>query len=152
MPATVELLSEPYVEDAVRLFHAYLVYFAPHAAADVEQSHTFLQRRAEARENVFFIAVTDGKPCGFIQLYPLWSSWYCRRIWFLSDLYVDEAARGGGVATRLVERAVAHAAETDSASVMVELPKDEPHLYEFYDKRGFKRDPVFDLARYQLHT
>jgi len=35
---------------------------------------------------------------------------------------------------------------------MVELPKDEPHLYEFYDKRGFKRDPVFDLARYQLHT
>jgi GNAT superfamily N-acetyltransferase len=87
---------------------------------------------------------------GFIQLYPLWSSWYCGRIWFLSDLYVDERARAAGVATALVERVKAHAAETNAVSVMVELPKDEPHLYAFYDKRGFKRDAVFDLARYEL--
>ena len=151
MPATVEHLSESYFEDAVRLFHAYRMYFAPHAA-EVERSRAFLAQRIAADENVFFIALNDGKPCGFIQLYPLWSSWYCRRIWFLSDLYVDEDARGDGIATQLVERAIAHANQTDAASIMVELPKNEPHLYEFYDKRGFKRDPVFDLARYQVHT
>lgn len=150
MGATVEHLSEHYFEDAVRLFHAYRIHFAPQAATQTDVSRSFLRRRVDAGENVFFIARSEGNACGFLQLYPLWSSWYCRRIWFLSDLYVDEDARGGGIATSLVERAVAHARETDAASVMVELPKDEPHLYEFYDKRGFKRDPVFDLARYQL--
>jgi hypothetical protein len=31
---------------------------------------------------------------------------------------------------------------------MVELPRSEPHLTAFYDRLGFARDEVFDLARY----
>jgi hypothetical protein len=33
---------------------------------------------------------------------------------------------------------------------MVELPRREPHLTEFYANLGFARDEVFDLARYPV--
>jgi hypothetical protein len=32
---------------------------------------------------------------------------------------------------------------------MVELPRREPHLADFYAKLGFAKDEVFELARYQ---
>jgi len=100
-------------------------------------------------DSVLFVARDGGNAMGFIQLYPLWSSWHCRRIWFLSDLYVSENSRKHGAGRQLVERAIAHARETDSASIMVELPRREPHLTDFYRKLGFDRDPVFELARYR---
>ena len=89
------------------------------------------------------------RACGFIQLYPLWSSWYCGRIWFPSDLYVAEDARRHGIGRLLVEAAKAHAASTSASSVMVELPRREPHLEAFYARLGFAKDEVFELARYR---
>ncbi len=99
-------------------------------------------------ESVIFVARDADGAVGFIQLYPLWSSWYCRRIWFLSDLYVKESARKRGIGARLVERVIEHARETNAVSVMVELPRREPHLEAFYHRLGFGRDEVFELARY----
>jgi GNAT superfamily N-acetyltransferase len=134
------------VDVIVPLFDAYRAFFTGGNRA--EESRRFLQERLSNDESVIFLASNGDDAVGFIQLYPLWSSWYCRRIWFLSDLYVDEAARNHGVGRRLVERAIEYARETDAASVMVELPRSEPHLVEFYGKLGFDRDPIFELARY----
>jgi GNAT superfamily N-acetyltransferase len=94
------------------------------------------------------MARAGAEAVGFIQLYPLWSSWYCGRIWFLSDLYVAEASRKHGIGKRLVERVIEYAKETGAVSVMVELPRREPHLTEFYRGLGFEPDAVFDLARW----
>jgi GNAT superfamily N-acetyltransferase len=131
-----------------RLFDEYRRFFT--GREDMEVSCAFIDARLQHDDSVIFVALLGGRACGFIQLYPLWSSWYCKRIWFLSDLYVDEASRGRGAATRLVERVKAHAAQSQAASVMVELPQAEPHLYAFYERLGFTRDPIFDLARYSL--
>jgi GNAT superfamily N-acetyltransferase len=128
------------------LFDAYRAFFAGRTD---DTSQRFLQERLAGEESVVFVAWIEAEAAGFIQLYPLWSSWYCRRIWFLSDLYVSEAARGRGIGGALVQRVIAHANETEAASVMVELPRREPHLAEFYAKLGFARDEVFELARYQ---
>ncbi|HEY2475252.1 MAG TPA: GNAT family N-acetyltransferase [Candidatus Cybelea sp.] len=128
------------------LFDAYRAFFAGRTD---DTSQRFLQERLAGEESVVFVAWIEAKAAGFIQLYPLWSSWYCRRIWFLSDLYVSEAARGRGIGGALVQRVIAHANETEAASVMVELPRREPHLAEFYAKLGFAKDEVFELARYQ---
>lgn len=135
-----------YLDALVPLFTAYRRFFNPDA--DPVDSRPFLESRFRDGDNAIFMAIAEGAACGFVQLYPLWSSWYCRRIWFLSDLYVDEAHRKHGVGKRLIERVKAFAAESDAGSVMVELPHSEPHLYEFYDRLGFHRDTVFDLARY----
>ena len=109
-----------------------------------------MERWARA-DSVLFLARLDEAPGGFAQLYPLWSSWYARRMWFFSDLYVAEAARGRGVATRLVESVKAYALETSAAGILLELPKNEPHLDRFYRKHGFVPDERFDLFRYAAH-
>jgi GNAT superfamily N-acetyltransferase len=128
------------------LFDAYRAFFT--GGNHLDESSSFLGERIVRDESVVFVAREGERAVGFIQLYPLWSSWYCRRIWFLSDLYVKEYARKHGVGRRLVERIIEHAGETGAVSVMVELPRREPHLEEFYRRLGFGRDEVFELARY----
>ncbi len=128
------------------LFDAYRAFFTKGNRLD--ESRRFLEERLARDESVIFVARDGEDAAGFIQLYPLWSSWYCRRIWFLSDLYVKEDARKRGVGRRLVERVIEYAHETKAVSVMVELPRREPHLEEFYRRLGFGRDEVFELARY----
>ena len=128
------------------LFSAYRSFFSK--IDDVPEAERFLRARMAADDSVIFVARAAGTPVGFIQLYPLWSSWYCKRIWFVSDLYVDEGVRGHGIGADLVKRIKEFAAETGASSAMVELPKSEPHLERFYAALGFARDDVFDLARY----
>jgi GNAT superfamily N-acetyltransferase len=133
------------LEAVAPLFDAYRSFFA--GTGDSARSRRFLYERLDAGDSIVFVARSGESAVGFIQLYPLWSSWYCARIWFLSDLYVREASRKHGVGRRLVERAVEHAVATGSSSVMVELPHREPHLRQFYARLGFHGDAVFDLAR-----
>lgn len=130
------------------LFDAYRSFFAGegHAA----ESERFLRDRFAIGDSVVFAAREGKAIVGFTQLYPLWSSWYCRRIWFLSDLYVRESARGHGIGSNLIERVIAYALETDASSVLVELPRREPHLSQFYARLGFQADDVFELARYRV--
>jgi ribosomal protein S18 acetylase RimI-like enzyme len=128
------------------LFDSYRAFFS--GGSNLEQSRRFLEQRLASGESVLFVARENGNAVGFIQLYPLWSSWHCRRIWFLSDLYVGETSRKHGVGRQLVERVIEYAHETNAASIMVELPRREPHLTEFYRRLGFIRDEVFELARY----
>ncbi|HVN70363.1 MAG TPA: GNAT family N-acetyltransferase [Candidatus Binatia bacterium] len=128
------------------LFDAYRQFFA--GRAEFDASARFLTERLARGECIVFFASTGGEVEGFITLYPLWSSWHCKRIWFLSDLYVRESSRKRGIGRRLVERVIAYAHETGASSVMVELPHREPHLREFYVRLGFRDDELFDLARY----
>jgi GNAT superfamily N-acetyltransferase len=132
----------------VPLFDAYRSFFT-NGQRD-EASRRFLEDRFSNGDSVIFVARTGEDAVGFIQLYPLWSSWHCRRIWFLSDLYVAEAARKRGLGRRLVKRAIEYARTTHAASIMVELPRREPHLTDFYTQLGFRLDEVFELARLSL--
>jgi GNAT superfamily N-acetyltransferase len=145
---TVDIISagRENIDELVPLFNAYRAFFNPEAQAAA--SRPFLESRFRDGDVVVFLARVDDEPAGFIQLYPLWSSWYCRRIWFLSDLYVAERHRNAGIGKMLVESVKQFAYETGAGSVMVELPHSEPHLTAFYDRLGFRRDAVFDLARY----
>lgn len=132
------------LESLVPLFDAYRAFFAGN---ELERSKQFLAERLRLRDSVIFLGRRNASVDGFIQLYPLWSSWHCRRIWFLSDLYVCEGSRKLGLGSRLVQRVAAYAQETDASSIMVELPRREPHLERFYAKLGFGKDPIFELAR-----
>ena len=143
----VERASASDAAEIAPLFDAYRRFFT--GRDERVRSGTFLDERLRRDESVVFVARLDGAVCGFVQLYPLWSSWYCGRIWFLSDLYVAETARRLGAGARLVERIKAFAAETDASSVLVELPMREPHLRGFYARLGFHEDEVFALARYR---
>lgn len=147
---TIERATAADIGAIVPLFDAYRRFFA--GRSDLGQARRFLDDRFAAGDSVVFVARAGAKTVGFIQLYPLWSSWYCRRVWFLSDLYVAEDSRNYGVGRALVERIIAHARETDSSSIIVELPQREPHLKDFYSSLGFQGDELFDLARRTFTT
>ncbi len=136
------------LEALAPLFAAYREFFA--GCYDIAQSRRFLEERFKRKDSIVFVARTGDDTDGFIQLYPLWSSWHCSPMWFLSDLYVKESSRKRGLGRCLVERVVAYARETNASSLIVELPHREPHLKEFYAKLGFHKDELFDLARHRL--
>ncbi len=135
------------LEQLVPLFDAYRAFFA---GGTPSGSREFLEERLNAGEGVFLMAFEDERAAGFLTLYPLFSSWYATRIWFLSDLYVHEKLRKGGIGKRLVEAAKRFARENGSRSIMVEIPHREPHLVKFYEELQFMRDRDFNLHRYYV--
>lgn len=145
MPPTIRTAGAEDLEAVVPLFDAYRQFFT--GGPDLETSRAFLAARIAQNESVVLAAFEDGTCMGFLQLYPLFSSWYCRRQWFLSDLYVEQRFRERGIGKRLVRACLDYASRTEARAVLVELPISEPHLVRFYEQLGFAKDAVFDLYR-----
>ena len=127
------------------LFEAYRRHFT--GADDPAGSRAFLAERLARGDSVVYLAGTPERIAGFIQLYPLFSSWYVRPLWFLSDLFVDPSARGHGVARALIARVEEHARETGAKGLLVEIPFSEPKLIGLYESAGYRKDAVFDVYR-----
>lgn len=129
------------------LFDAYRAFFAK---PDLAESKRFIDERLTQNDSTIIVSDEGDRLSGFLQLYPLFSSWYARRIWFLSDLYVEVPDRKRGLGRDLVKAAVLFANESSASSIMVEIPHSEPHLKTFYESLDFRRDRVFDLYRCYL--
>jgi ribosomal protein S18 acetylase RimI-like enzyme len=145
MPLTVRTATLDDLDAIAPLFDAYRRFFTE--KPDLEVSRQFLGERLERGESVVLAAFEHDVAAGFLQLYPLFSSWYCKRQWFLSDLYVDEAFRDRGIGKHLVSACIDFAKRGGARAVLVELPFSEPHLVRFYGDLGFAKDSVFDLYR-----
>lgn len=130
------------------LFDAYRRFFT--GVSEMDRSREFIEERLAKQDSALLVAFAGEVPAGFLQLYPLFSSWYATTIWFLSDLYVDDAHRKAGFGKRLVEEARSFAKNAGSRSIMVEIPHSEPHLVTFYEALDFQRDKTFDLYRCYL--
>jgi len=148
MPLTIRTATVADLDAVAPLFDLYRQFFA--GKAGLEQSRAFLGERLERDESIVLAAFDEGACAGFLQLYPLFSSWYCKRQWFLSDLYVAEAFRGRTIGKKLVESCVDFAKRAGSRSILVEIPFSEPHLVRFYQELSFAKDDVFELYRCKL--
>ena len=147
MTPTIRPAAEADVDALVPLFDAYRYFFTGEAPFG---SQEFLAERIGQGTGVFIMSFDAGRATGFVTLYPLFSSWYATTIWFLSDVYVDEAYRNRKLGRALVAAAQEYARERSSRSIMVEIPHREPHLVTFYESVGFQRDKDFNLYRYYL--
>lgn len=139
MSAAPELIraSLDHLEQLVPLFDGYRQFYKQHS--DPERGRQFLHERLDNDESVIFLALVDGQPAGFTQLYPSFSSVSLRRLWILNDLFVAPWARGRGVGAALLTRARAWAEETWAKGLVLETAVDNPaqHLYE---SLGWRRD------------
>jgi ribosomal protein S18 acetylase RimI-like enzyme len=105
-------------------------YDEPAAAA-------FLRARLDQAQSVVLVAEADGRPVGFTQLYPGFSSVSAAPAWTLNDLYVLEAARGTGAASALMERAEALAREAGAAYLRLETGRDNTVAQRLYARQGY---------------
>ena len=142
---TIRSASASDLDAVAPLFDAYREFFTK--KPDLDVSREFLSERLSRGESVVLAAFEGTAAAGFLQLYPLFSSWYARRQWFLSDLYVNAERRDRGIGKRLVEAAIDFAEKTNARGILVELPYSEPHLTRFYSQLGFEKDAIFELYR-----
>jgi ribosomal protein S18 acetylase RimI-like enzyme len=73
-----------------------------------------------------------------------------RRLWILNDLFVDEDARGRGVAEALMDRAEEFASSSDAAGLELATEKNNAPAQALYEKRSWKRDDEFYHYAYNI--
>ena len=123
-------------------------YRAFYKQVENDKTSSFLEQRIANDEAVAFIARVDGNAVGFTLLYPTFSTVSLSSIWLLNDLYVDESARGQGIATELMEVAESEAQKAGATRVFLRTANDNLPAQALYEGRNWVRDEVF--RRYDL--
>jgi len=129
------------LEALVPLFEAYREFYEQ--APDPERTRGFLGERLALGDSVIYLAELAGKAVGLVQLYPIFSSTRCRRLWLLNDLYVSPGGRGRGVARALMAAARAHAEATGACGLELATARTNAPAQRLYQSLGWVRDDVF---------
>jgi GNAT superfamily N-acetyltransferase len=130
------------------LFDAYRQFYGQ--AADLPRAESFLGERLARGDSVILLAEEDGRLLGFTQLYPLFSSTACRRIWLLNDLFTAEPARGRGVGKALMEAARAHAITTGASAIELATAHSNLPAQRLYQSLGYTLDQAFRVYSLKL--
>ena len=125
------------VTRVVLLFDEYRKFYKQ--ASDMEAAADFLQERLAKNESVIFSAFVNETAVGFCQLFPIFSSVGLKRAWLLNDLYVNETARGQGVAAALLQKAKEWGIKTNSGWLLLQTGADNYTAQSVYEKNGWKK-------------
>ncbi len=118
------------------LFDQYRIFY--HKDSDLPAAGQFLTERIENRDSEIFVAESEGKLVGFVQLYPLFSSTRMKRYWLLNDLFVQKSYRGKGFSKALIEKAKEMAISTDACGILLETGKSNDIGNKLYPSCGFE--------------
>jgi ribosomal protein S18 acetylase RimI-like enzyme len=131
-----------------RLFDSYRCFYGQ--SSDLSLAESFLGQRVARSESVILVAFLDEpeQPEGFAQLYPSFSSVRCCRTFILNDLFVAPAARGRGIARRLLEAAADHARAQGAEMMTLSTAVSNLSAQRLYESAGWSRDSKF--LTYQL--
>ncbi len=135
-PATIRDL-----ETLVPLFEGYRVFYEQ--APDAELTRGFLGERLALGDSVIYLAEREGQALGFVQLYPIFSSTRCQRLWLLNDLFVMPEGRSHGVARALMAAARSHAEATGACGLELATARSNAPAQRLYESLGWVRDEVF---------
>lgn len=123
-------------------------YRAFYKQAESDKTLSYLEQRIANDEAIVFIARVNGEAVGFTLLYPTFSTVSLSNIWLLNDLYVDESARGNGIASELMDVAELAAKSAGATRVFLRTANDNLPAQSLYEGRNWVKDEVF--RRYDL--
>ena len=132
------------------LFDRYRVFYKK--PSDPEVAKAFIQQRLDQNESVVFVALdAAGRPMGFTQLYPHYSSVRVMENWILNDLYVHESYRRRGVGKALIDKAMDFARKEHSIYMELSTAVDNYRAQRLYEQIGFKKvAPESDFFTYRI--
>ena len=142
---TISRATQADLGDLVPLVELYRAFYKQPAN---ERTAQYVTDRVRNDEAVVFIARIDAKAVGFTMIYPTFSTVALAPIWLLNDLYVDESARGHGIARQLMETAEQAARDAGAARIWLRTANDNLPAQALYEGRGWAQDTVF--RRYDL--
>ena len=131
----------------VPLFDAYRQFYR--RPSDPESARRFLSDRLERSQSVILLAVAEGRPIGFTQLYPSFSSASMAPIFILNDLFVAPEARRSGAGSALLQAAADYARRSGAIRMTLSTEVTNTTAQALYERMGWKRDTVFYV--YQLN-
>lgn len=140
--ATIQDLSQ-----LTELFDQYRVFY--HKESDIPAAESFLKERIENNDSEIFVAESEGKLTGFVQLYPLFSSTRMKRYWLLNDLYVNENYRGKSFSKKLIEEAKQLVISTNASGILLETGKSNDIGNQLYPSCGFE---IYDEVNFYEWT
>jgi GNAT superfamily N-acetyltransferase len=88
----------------------------------------------------------DGRAVGFATVFWSWSTLSAARIGVMNDLFVDPAARGGGVAEALIAECVERCRERGARSLGWQTAKDNHRAQAVYERVGALREEWVDYS------
>lgn len=125
------------LELIVPLFDAYRVFYKQ--MSDTGAARAFLLQHFEQQSSVIFLAFANGKPAGFTQLYPSYSSVSMAEMWILNDLFVAADARGLGLGAKLLAAAKEFGMAAKAKELILETANDNP-AQKLYERMGWRLD------------
>ncbi|MBI1315139.1 GNAT family N-acetyltransferase [bacterium] len=141
MSLSIVRASTAWIEPLAQLFDSYRQFYGQ--SSDMDGARLFLSERLEQEQSVIFVALKDGIPCGFTQLYPAFSSIAMRPIWILNDLFVAPDARRHGVGESLMQAATEFAVDSGAKRLVLATASGNWSAQALYEKLGWDRDDAF---------
>ncbi|MEC4113820.1 GNAT family N-acetyltransferase [Myroides pelagicus] len=126
------------IQQLGQLFDEYRVFYRQ--ISHTARSTDFIKQRLLNNEADIFIATSEDKAIGFVQLYKLFHYIKLEKQWLLSDLYVQPAHRGKGVSLALIQRSKEWCIETGACGLMLETEKTNDISNTLYPRCGFILD------------
>ena len=147
-PNNIRRATADDLDSLTPLFDAYRVFYKQ--PSDPDAARAFLSDRISRDESVVFLAIANGVPAGFAQLYPAFSSVRLGTDWVLNDLFVAPPNRGFGVGRALTVRCMDHAQETGALSLELLTEVTNTPAQALYESLGWKR--TTDYYRYTFRV
>jgi GNAT superfamily N-acetyltransferase len=144
----VEDMSQITVREAVQedlpalktLMLHYIVDFYQYREPEEEKLNALMQELLAHQAGIQFVAeAEDGRLVGFATLYFTFSTLRATKVAVMNDLFVEEAARGTGVAAKLFGACKGYSARHGFADMSWVTAKDNFRAQAFYDKMGGDR-------------
>lgn len=120
------------------LFDAYRRFYGQES--DRARAEQFIAARLAHGEAIVLLAELGDEAVGFTLLYPFWSSVATGRVLVLNDLFVSGAARRHGVATSLLDAAVAVGRELGALRLVLETAPDNLAAQALYREHGWTQE------------
>lgn len=125
----------------VPLFEGYRAFYG--GDPKPQEAHAFLCARIERNQSTVLLARDGPDACGFVQLYPLFSSALMAEVLVLNDLFVAEEHRRKGLAAKLVRAAEEYALERGITRLRLSTQHSNVGAQALYEEAGWELDREF---------
>jgi GNAT superfamily N-acetyltransferase len=133
----------------VPLFDAYREFYRK--PSDLDLARRFLLERFQHNESIIFLAARqDGRPAGFTQLFPSFSSASAARILILNDLFVLPEARRMRVGSLLLSAAAAFGRAVGAIRLTLSTEVTNGAAQALYEAEGWTRQTDFYAYNFTL--
>ena len=138
--------------DIAELFDQYRIFYQ--MKSDLKSATKFISERLTQKDSIIYLAKysnnSSNQACGFIQIYPTFSSVAMKPIWILNDLFVNQDYREKGCARALMQQVEIDARESNVFSIKLATAVNNSKAKKLYESIGYIKIDSFDHYSFKI--